>query len=371
MTIRARLALVYGSLFFLAGTVLLGVTYVLVSSRMPASGEETFTRGGPEGGIPPVGGTISYHAAQQDVLASLLTQGAIALVIVSAAASSLGWLLAGRLLQPLNRVTETARRIAEAPAADRGLHERIALTGPPDEVKQLADTFDVMLERLDHSFDGQRRFIANASHELRTPLTLNRALLEVAVHRRDAPPELRHLGDTLLEINSRHERLIDGLLMLARAEPEVTEHSYVDLADIADHLAARLPPGKTDLRLSLEEAPTSGNPVLLERLAQNLVENALRYNLPEDGWIHITTSTSPTGEAVLTVANTGPVVPRYELPGLFEPFRRLGERLHTTAGAGLGLSIVQAVARAHHGDITLEARDCGGLTATVTLPAPG
>ena len=183
-----------------------------------------------------------------DALDTVLTQGGIALGAVGAAAVTLGWLLAGRLLQPLHRVTETARRIAEAPAADRGLHERIALRGPRDEIRELADTFDLMLERLDRAFDGQRRFIANASHELRTPLTLNRALIEVAVHRRAAPPELRQLGETLLEINTRHERLIDGLLVLARSERDVAEHAYVDLADIIEHVVGQLPAGQVTVQ---------------------------------------------------------------------------------------------------------------------------
>jgi signal transduction histidine kinase len=290
--------------------------------------------------------------------------------VVGAAAIAFGWLIAGRLLQPVHRVTETARRIADAPAADRSLHERIALRGPNDEIKLLADTFDIMLERLDHAFDGQRRFIANASHELRTPLTLNRALLEVAVHRRAASPEVRQLGETLLEINTRHERLIDGLLLLARSDRDMTERSFVDLADIVDHLASQVPPGTVAVHPEPSQAETSGNPVLLERLVQNLLDNGVRHNIPENGWVKVATDTRPDGSAVLVVSNTGPVVPRYEIPQLFEPFRRLStDRLSSTSpGAGLGLSIVQAIARAHGGDVHAEPRDGGGLVVTVTLP---
>jgi len=367
MTIRVRLTLVYGGLFLLAGMVLLGATYALASSRLPG-GMKVMSGTGPAFSVGTVAGDPQasqiVQGAQRDVLGSLLTQGGIALVVVGAAATALGWLIAGRLLQPLNRVTETARRIADAPAA-RGLHERIALSGPHDEIKQLADTFDVMLERLDHSFDGQRRFIANASHELRTPLTLNRALLEVAVHRRAASVEVRQLGETLLEINARHESLIDGLLTLAQSEPEVAVRSFVDLADIVEHVASQTP--STMVQISPGEAPTAGNPVLLERLVQNLVENGLRHNVTEGGWVRVTTGTLPDGSASLVVSNTGPVVPRYEIPKLFEPFHRLSGRT-SAPGAGLGLSIVQSVAHAHGGQVRCEPREGGGLIVTVTLP---
>ncbi|MFC0114654.1 sensor histidine kinase [Kibdelosporangium aridum] len=359
LTIRARLTLVYGGLFLAAGIVLLAVTYALVSQRLPQGTKTTTSHGEPP--PPGIGGRMEsvINEVQSDTMRVLLVQGGVALILVSAVAVALGWLIAARMLQPLHHITETARRIANAPAADRGLHDRIALDGPQDEVKELADTFDVMLEHLDKSFDGQRRFIANASHELRTPLTLNRALLEVAVHRE---PAVRHLGETLLEINSRHERLIDGLLLLARSEGEVGDRSFVDMADIVEHVASQHPA----VRVSAQEAPTTGNSVLLERIVQNLVENGLRYNVP-DGWVHVA-STTRDGLAVVTVSNTGPVVPRYEIPGLFEPFRRLGADRLASPGAGLGLSIVQAVARAHGGHVHAEPREGGGLIVTVTLP---
>jgi signal transduction histidine kinase len=303
---------------------------------------------------------------QNTALHTLLTQGLIALAVVSAAAIALGWLVAGRMLQPLHQITATARRIAAAPPdADRGLHERIALTGPKDEIKELADTFDVMLDRLDHSFDGQRRFIASASHELRTPLTLNRTLLEVALAAESPSEEVRQLGTTLLAINDRHGRLIDGLLLLAQSDRPVTERSYVDLADIVDHVAV-----SDTVKVIPEpyEATVAGNPVLLERLVQNLVENGERHNIPVNGWIRVHTFSRPDGWVVLEVSNSGPAIPRYEVPGLFEPFRRHNaERTHSP-GAGLGLSIVRAIARAHGGDVRADARDEGGLTVTVTLP---
>ena len=375
LTIRTRLTLVYGGLFLLAGVLLLGVTYALMSQRVPSEARLRVIGGPPASGpvTPPPGDQQLLRRiageAQREALDALLTQGGIALAVIGAAAVALGWLIAGRMLQPLHRITETAQRIATAPAADRGLHERIALPGPRDELKQLADTFDLMLERLDHSFDGQRRFIANASHELRTPLALNRALLEVAVHRRVASPEVRQLGETLLEINARHERLIEGLLLLASSEREVADRSFVDLADIVDHVVAQTPADGMAVTAETAPAPTAGNAVLLERLVQNLLDNAVRHNVPGDGWVRITTGAGPDGGAILKVSNTGPAVPPYEIPRLFEPFRRLGaDRLATSPGAGLGLSIVRAVARAHGGDVQAVPREGGGLVVTVSLP---
>ncbi|MBF9134937.1 HAMP domain-containing histidine kinase [Plantactinospora sp. S1510] len=403
LTIRARLTLVYGGLFLLAGLLLLGVTYALVSQRLPdrpsftvsgslsgsgsagarqtdpglVNGQQTSppARSGDADPPYPAGNLEQVNRAavetRQDALDALLTQGGIALGVVGAAAIAFGWLIAGRLLQPLHRVTETARRIAGAPDADRGLHERIAFTGPPDEIKELSDTFDVMLERLDHAFDSQRRFIANASHELRTPLTLNRTLLEVAVDADTASVELRQLRTTLLAVNARHERLIDGLLLLARSEREVADRAYLDLADVVEHVVAQVPPGPVAVHVEAAEAPVTGNSVLLERLVQNLVENGVRHNVPQDGWVRISSGAGPDGTVVLRVANTGPVVPGYEVPRLFEPFRRLvTDRLAAgTPGAGLGLSIVRAVALAHGGTAHTEPRDGGGLVVTVSLPA--
>jgi signal transduction histidine kinase len=222
-----------------------------------------------------------------------------------------------------------------------------------------------MLARLDQSFDGQRRFIASASHELRTPLTLNRTLLEVALTPQTVSEEVRQLGTTLLAINERHGRLIDGLLVLAQSERPMSERAFVDLADIVEHVAF-----SDTAKVTTEpgEAPVIGNPVLLERLVQNLVENGVRHNLPENGWVRVATSIRPGGWVELEVSNSGPAIPRYEVAGLFEPFHRYGaERTHAP-GAGLGLSIVRAVARAHGGDVRADARDEGGLIVTVTLP---
>jgi signal transduction histidine kinase len=380
LTIRTRLTLVYGGLFLLAGVVLLAVTYVLASVQLvdehplpinkevassppkAALGEEKNTQ--PDNDLPAL-----MRQTRQNALLEVLSQGGIALGLVGATAIGVGWLIAGRLLQPLHRITATARRIADAPTADPGLNERIALDGPRDEVKELADTFDLMLDRLDHTLASQRRFIANASHELRTPLTLNRTLIEVSLDPEVVPPEMHQVGATLLAVNTQHERLIDGLLLLARSERAVSKRSYLDLADIVEHAATQIPAGTVNIRTELGEAPTTGNPALLERLVQNLIENGIKYNLAEHGWVHVTTGTQQDDTAVLRVSNTGPVIPRHEIPSLFEPFHRLTtDRLATAPGAGLGLSIVRAVANAHNGDVHAEPRDDGGLDITVTLP---
>jgi signal transduction histidine kinase len=306
-------------------------------------------------------------------LASLLTQGALALGLVGVVAVSFGWLIAGRVLAPLHRVTETARRIANAEAADRSLHERIALRGPDDEVKELADTFDTMVERLDRSFDGQRRFVANASHELRTPLTLNRAVVELAMHRKTASPDVRQLGETLLEINARNERLIDGLLLLARADNGSFEAIPVDLADVVTHVVANAATEAQRAGVVLRDEPgealTRGDPLLIEQLVQNLVDNGVRHNLSGGGFVDIASRSRPDNRVELEISNSGPMVPPYDIPGLFEPFRRLGsDRLITAKGVGLGLSIVRSITNALGGDVTARPRAGGGLIVTVTLP---
>ncbi|KAB2359061.1 sensor histidine kinase [Actinomadura montaniterrae] len=399
VSLRARLTLTYGGLFLAAGLVLLGVTYALFTQQLDRSGTRVLarvtTQQPPNGGdrtLLNVDGTSravpdtakataeierlmrkQHDEYQAAATKSLVTQGSIALLAVGGIAAGFGWLIAGRVLAPLHRVTETARRIARAPAADRVLHERIALRGPHDEVRELADTFDTMVERLDRSFDGQRRFVANASHELRTPLTLGRALVEVAMHRKTASPDVLRLGEDLLQITSRHERLIGGLLLLARSENEITGRAPVDLADVVPHVAARTAPEAAQHGITVTTAPgeamTSGDALLLERVVENLVENGIRHNSGPGGWVRVTSGTRD-GHAVLEVANSGPPVPSYEVPGLFEPFRRLdGDRVVTAKGAGLGLSIVQSIVRAHDGDVTAHPRPEGGLSVTVALPA--
>ncbi|SEM67701.1 sensor histidine kinase [Nonomuraea pusilla] len=387
-TLRLRLTVVYGALFLVAGLALLGVTYLLFDQQLNQTFESRFGIGPGDrkfiriiqDGTLITGDAASAWMRRQEAglreaaVTSLLTQGTVALTMVGALAVGLGWVVAGRVLAPLRVVTETARRIAAAPMAERGLHERIALGGPPDEVKELADTFDTMVERLDHSFDGQRRFVANASHELRTPLTLNRALVELAMHRHDASADVKRLGESLLEINARHERLISGLLLLARSEQEIADRSHVDLADVVAHVVAQTAMEAAGAGVSVREdagpAPTTGDALLLERLVHNLVENGVRHNVDDGtGWVRVASRTVPGGLVEVEVSNSGPHVPPYDIPLLFKPFHRLGpERVVTGRGAGLGLSIVRSVALAHGGDVTARPGEDGGLVVTAVLP---
>lgn len=256
--------------------------------------------------------------------------------------------------------------------AGSDLHRRIELDGPDDELKELADTFDEMLDRLDRAFTAQQRFVANASHELRTPLAINRTLLEVQLSDPDASTELIQLGNTLLATNERSEQLVEGLLLLARSENELVDRKPVDLAEVAGQ-AVEQTRGEAHARgvaLRGVRPPVHilGNGVLLERIALNLVQNAVRYNVPEGGWVRVDTEVRP-GQAVLVVENTGPVVPAYEIDNMFEPFRRLRtQRTGSDKGVGLGLSIVRSVARAHGGYVVAEPRESGGLVMRVAIP---
>ena len=410
-TVRLKLTMAYGGLFLLAGAILLTLNYALVRTSLGRPGPQvgvSFSvpgQGGAAGlsgketqvfvgsaGVPKPGVTVPEpvtpdgrkvsdvirdltNSYRDQTLHQLVVKSLQALGLMGLLSVGFGWALSGRVLSPLHRMTAAARRLSE-----ENLHERIALDGPDDEVKDLADTFDAMLERLDRSFDSQRRFVANASHELRTPLTINRTLIEVALDDPAASESLRHLGTTLLAVNQRNERLIDGLLTLASSEQGVTESVRIDLADIARHLTTEsLTTARNagvDIRTHLQPAPVKGDPVLLERLTQNLIDNAIRYNLHERGWITVTTEVVEDN-VYLTVENTGPPVPPYEVPGLFEPFHRLPttERLADFAnatirrGAGLGLSIVQSVAHAHDGDVHASPREDGGLSVRVRIHA--
>jgi signal transduction histidine kinase len=361
-SLRLRLTAVYGGMFFAAGALLLFVTYIIVGQILNAVFPPEYRRL-----LFPSGGSIDLEALKQQALQMLLGRSLLALVGVGILALVLGYFVADRALSPLQRVTSTARRLSEST-----LHERIALTGPEDEIKELADTFDAMLERLSQAFDSQRRFVANASHELRTPLAINRTLLEVALTDPAASDDLKAVGRTLLATNARHERLIDGLLLLARTERELTTRTPVDLSEVARTVldSAGRGDGLPEVTITTELTParTAGDPVLLEHLVSNLVDNAIKHNLDEGGEVFVRTGVLD-GFAACQIENTGPVIPAYEVERLFEPFRRLhSERVESAKGAGLGLSIVRSVVNAHRGMVYATPRNGGGLIVTVRLP---
>ncbi|GAB3218003.1 sensor histidine kinase [Mycolicibacterium hippocampi] len=374
-TIRWRLTVLYAGAFFLAGAVLIALTYFYLHQSLynrPAGAQGVVSQFLDDRGVrnrPVVDGLFRALATEaererRDTLRGMLTWSLVSLGAVGLVAGAFGWLLAGRALAPLQNVTATARRVA-----DRSLHERITLDGPNDEIKELADTFDAMLERLDRAFDGQRRFVANASHELRTPLAINRTLIEVALQDPDTPAATRKLGETLLGVNHRNERLIDGLLVLASSDQQLQVRARVDLGKITDRAVAMAnPPNGVRIRADLPPTPVLGDPALLERVAQNLIDNAVRYNVTEGGWVDVSVSASD-GVARLAVTNSGPVVAGADIPALFEPFRRLAGTERIGFGAGLGLSIVRSVATAHGGEVHAVPRPEGGLVVTVTLPS--
>jgi hypothetical protein len=259
-------------------------------------------------------------------------------------------------------MTETARRLSE-----ETLHERIALGGPDDELRELADTFDAMLSRLEGAFDGQRRFVANASHELRTPLATERVLIDEALaHPSASPEELRDILRQLRATSQDNERLLDALLTLARSEREVTGGEAGDLAGLVQSAVGSVSAGSVVVRSSLEPAPVRGDLTLLTRMIGNLVDNGVRYNLPSGGTVDVATSASGSS-AVLTVTNSGPPVPPALIPSMFEPFTRLGEARVAADGSGLGLSIVAAVVASHHGRMSAVPGPNGGLSISIHL----
>ncbi|CAL9413251.1 HAMP domain-containing sensor histidine kinase [Streptomyces sp. Tu 3180] len=384
-TIRIRLTLLYGGMFLIAGILLLSIIYLLAAQALRTGSQPLYkivdfadlkvassdcpVVDNGDLSLPEFNAAISdcIDRQRQAALDNLLSRSLLALLGLAVIAFAFGYAMAGRVLSPLGRITRTARAVAGS-----DLSRRIELDGPDDELKELADTFDDMLERLQRAFTAQQRFVGNASHELRTPLAINRTLLEVHLSDPDAPVELQQLGKTLLATNERSEQLVEGLLLLARSDNQIVERKAVDLAEVAsqaiDQAHAEAEAKGVEIRGTREPAVVQGNGVLLERIALNLVQNAVRYNVPEDGWVEVTTQVQH-GQAVLVVANTGPVVPAYEIDNLFEPFRRLRtERTGSDKGVGLGLSIVRSVARAHGGHISAQPREGGGLVMRFTLP---
>ncbi len=378
-TVRLRLTLLYGGLFLLSGCGLLAVTYLLAAAQFPGSystgvgahpshPDTASTRFlPPSAGTQPASGTqqAQQHAAD---LHQLLIQSVFALAITAAVAIGLGWLVAGRILRPLRAITTATRQISES-----SLHQRLAAQGPDDEIKDLADTIDGLLTRLDTAFDAQRRFAANASHELRTPLALERTTIELALADPAATAEsLRSACEEVLAAGQHQEKLIEALLTLARSQQGLDHRAPVDLADVARSvLRSRRPAAQNrGLHLSgrLSPAPTSGDPQLIERLTANLIDNALSHNVAE-GRAEIATGTT-AGRAILSVTNTGPVIPASQLDRLFQPFQRAQDRVSEPEGTGLGLSIVAAIAKAHDAVLTARPEPGGGLTVTVSFTIP-
>jgi signal transduction histidine kinase len=381
-TARLRFTLLSGALFLLSGAAVLAITYLLFEQgaqqtqggRAPAPGS---------GHLPgsPGQGRITGHvfgarepaaqAAQAAQIAvdrhDLLVDLGIALAVIAVLALLLGWFVTGRMLRPVRTITATARKISSS-----NLHERLALDDADEEFKELGDTLDDLFARLEAAFDAQRHFVANASHELRSPLTRERTLLQVALE--DPSPDLwQSTGQQLLASNREQERLIEALLALARSESGLDHRERIDLSVICGDILLRpdLDIGTLGLHIqtTIRAAPLDGDRRLIERLVANLVDNAVGHNVT-GGQVRIATTVTDTGKAVLTIANTGPVIPPAEVDRLLQPFQRLDpHRIHHKDGHGLGLSIVRAIAAAHSATITAHPGAEGGLSVRVTFPA--
>jgi signal transduction histidine kinase len=378
-TARLRLTALYCGLFLACGAVLLAVTYVLAERAIDPANLSGLSRlkiplGAFSAGAGPFTAgrlhllevTLGKAIAATD-LRQVLIQAPVALAIVTLIALVLGWVAAGRVLRPLATITAAARRISAS-----SLNERLNLNGPDDELKALGDTLDDLFTRLEASFEAQRHFVANASHELRTPLTRERAMLQVAL---DDPGTTTGMWrDTAREVlasNAGQEGLIEALLTLASSQGGPGQREPVDLAAVTGEalLARRPEAGLLGLHVAAatEPADLDGDPLLIERLVANLIDNAIRHNIA-GGRVEIAAGTKG-GRAVLSVTNTGPVIAPAEVGRLFQPFQRLGApRTHDQGGHGLGLSIVRAIATAHGATITARAGHGGGLAIDVTFP---
>ena len=312
--------------------------------------------------------TTTVKISQSHTLDTLRTESAVALGLITILSFGLSWWMAGRVLRPVHRITDAARRLSE-----QTLDNRINLQGPNDELKELADTFDAMLARLGRAFESQRRFVANASHELRTPLATERVLIDEALANRSAEAEdFRAILEQLRTNSQETERLVEALLTLARSERAVEHWADVDLATTTQSVLAGIGPEATskgiEIRSELAHVSVAGDPGLVERLVGNVVENAVRHNVP-GGWVDVITR-SESNQAVLEVANTGSRLDDADIPTLTEPFRRAGSQLRADDGGfGIGLSVVEAVVHAHRGTLSLRSRSEGGLVVQVRLPS--
>jgi signal transduction histidine kinase len=377
-TARLRLTVMYSSTFVACGAAVLALAYLLFRQAVHPAVHVSSNNPLATAGISGSNLTKVIAQATTEVLNAgstqiafdrqvLLVASAIALAVFALVATAIGWLLAGRVLKPLSTITAAARRISAS-----SLHERLALHGPDDELKELADTLDGLFARLEASFDAQRRFAANASHELRTPLTRERTLLQVTL----ADPASttgtwQAISRQLLASNAEQERLIEALLTLASSEAGIDEHEPADLAAITGAVLAAARPAISErnlrVRADLEPAVIDGDPLLIQQLAGNLISNAVRHNVP-GGDIQVSTRTGSTG-TVLSVGNSGQLIQAAEVDILFEPFRRLGQRPARRDGHGLGLSIVRAIAAAHDAIIAAQPRPGGGLIIEVMFPS--
>ncbi|TQS42150.1 sensor histidine kinase [Cryptosporangium phraense] len=361
--LRAQLTVLYAGAFVLCGGAVLSVALLRSGSTSPVGGAGApggiggpAGVGGPGGGPGP-GPSEAEVAARHDLIVTSLVGFAVMAVV----AVVLGWLIAGRFLRPLRTITATAQDISAS-----NLHRRLGVTGRDDEFHQLAGVLDDLFARLEASFDAQRRFVANASHELRTPLTAERTLLQVALADPDASAAtLRTACQEVLALGESQARLIDALLTLASSESGVQESSVLELDSVVSSVLSAFP----EVDRELGSAVLRGDVDLVESLVQNLVGNAVRHNVA-GGWVRVTTG-AVDGRAVLTVSNSGPVIPPSEVARLLEPFQQLdGPRLRSGGGHGLGLPIVRAIADAHRAELGVAPRPTGGLTVTVTFPDP-
>ncbi|WP_191838810.1 sensor histidine kinase [Catellatospora chokoriensis] len=373
-TVRLRFTLLYAAVFLLSGCALLVLTNVLasVSDTQPAPGQFSPAQQADPAVAQRHIRELQTRLDELQTMQSrrLLVGSVVALVVMGLVSLLLGRLISGRVLRPLRTITAATRRISA-----ENLHERLAVAGPQDEVKDLADTVDGLLARLEASFAAQRRFVANASHELRTPLATMRASLDVALAKPEpVPAQTAALAGRVRVELDRVDRLLDGLLMLARAQHgALADQAPVALADLAAQaLAARAADMRArqltaDTAGVVSEAWTEGNGTLLARMAQNLVDNAVLHN-EDGGWLRVA-ATAADGTVELVVESGGPMLAQAQVDRLASPFQRLGaERVGSDDGSGLGLSIVAAVAEAHGGRLELWASPTGGLRAAVSLP---
>jgi signal transduction histidine kinase len=367
-SIRLRLAGLLTALFLLLGGALLGVSYALVSSNL--SGERQHADVGAaelHESLRPQQRRLlldEVRAARQQLAEETLRELTVQYLAIMAAmavlSGVLGWFVSGRVLRPVSEITATAHRVSK-----ESLHERIALEGPDDELKQLADTFDAMLARLEAGFDRQAAFVRNASHELRTPLSVIRTEAEVTLaDEADDPEALRRSLTVVRDAGERSERLVDALLTLARAERDDRPRTEVDLSELVRQETEATDLHGLRLELDLRPARVLGDRQLLGTMAANLVDNAVRHN-SADGWIEIRTASA--GDARLEISNPGAMITPQEAASLTEPFRQLGTA-RTGDGVGLGLSIASSVAHAHGGQLAIDPLERGGLRVSISLP---